>query len=405
MATPIGNAGDLSLRALRVLESVDAIACEDTRVTARLLAIHGISRPLRRYDEHTADKAGPALLERIARRRAHRAGQRRRHAAGLRSGRAAGARLHRCRPAAHRGARPVGAADRAQPVAGLPTGRFLFAGYLAARPTARRRELAELADVAATLVLLESPQRLAAALADMADVLGARDAAVARELTKLFEEVRRGPLAALAAHYAAEGAPKGEVTIVVAPPPPLPPVGDDEAARLLAEALASLSAARRGGERRPGDRASPPRSLCACHRAEGRGAMRGVGAARQRRRLAWRFGRLGEALCAWRLRLCGWRLLARDVRTPVGELDLVVRRGRMLAFVEVKARSDAGVNEPLTAHQRRRIVRAAAAYLAARPDLARLDIRFDVMLVGRARLPRHLPAAFRADDRTGDLGT
>ena len=126
--------------------------------------------------------------------------------------------------------------------------------------------------------------------------------------------------------------------------------------------------------------------------------MRGVGAARQRRRLAWRFGRLGEALCAWRLRLCGWRLLARDVRTPVGELDLVVRRGRMLAFVEVKARSDAGVNEPLTAHQRRRIVRAAAAYLAARPDLAGLDIRFDVMLVGRARLPRHLPAAFRADD-------
>lgn len=126
--------------------------------------------------------------------------------------------------------------------------------------------------------------------------------------------------------------------------------------------------------------------------------MRGVGAARQRRRLAWRFGRLGEALCAWRLRLCGWRILARDVRLPPGEIDLVARRGRTLAFIEVKARRDAAATEPLAPAQRRRIVRAAACYLAARPELAALDIRFDVMLVGRARLPRHLPAAFRADD-------
>ncbi len=126
--------------------------------------------------------------------------------------------------------------------------------------------------------------------------------------------------------------------------------------------------------------------------------MRGAGAQRRQRRLAWRFGRIGEALCAWRLRLLGWRIIARDVRTRVGEIDLVAARGRTLAFVEVKARSDAAATEPLLAQQRRRIVRAAESFLAARPDLAQHNIRFDVMLVGKARLPRHLPAAFRADD-------
>jgi putative endonuclease len=117
-----------------------------------------------------------------------------------------------------------------------------------------------------------------------------------------------------------------------------------------------------------------------------------------RRYLAWRFGRIGEARCAWRLRLAGYRIIARDVRTPVGEIDLVARRGRTVAFVEVKARSGEGAAEALTPRQRRRIVRAAAAFLAIRPTLAALDIRFDLMLVGRGLFPRHLRAAFRADD-------
>lgn len=117
-----------------------------------------------------------------------------------------------------------------------------------------------------------------------------------------------------------------------------------------------------------------------------------------RRYLAWCFGRTGEARCAWRLRLAGYRIVARDVRTPVGEIDLVARRGRTLAFVEVKARSRDDASEALTPRQRRRIVRAAEAFLAARPALAALDIRFDLMLVGRRLFPRHLRGAFRADD-------
>ena len=117
-----------------------------------------------------------------------------------------------------------------------------------------------------------------------------------------------------------------------------------------------------------------------------------------RRRLAWRFGRYGEAVCAWRLRLVGYRVIARDVRTPAGEIDLVVRRGRVLAFIEVKSRSGDGAAEALMPRQRRRIVRAAEVFLADRPALAGLDVRFDLMLVGHGLLPRHLPAAFRADD-------
>jgi 16S rRNA (cytidine1402-2'-O)-methyltransferase len=240
VATPIGNAADITLRALDLLAQADVIACEDTRVTAKLLAVHGISRPLVRYDEHTARAAGAALIERVRR------GER----VALVSD--AGTPLvsdpgERLVTECIRAGLPVvaipgaSAALTALCVSGLRAGRFLFAGFLPARSTARRRELEELAGVPATLVLLESPQRLASALADMADVLGPRDAVVARELTKLFEEVRRGSLTELAEHYRQAAVPKGEVTIVVAPPLPRPPPADAEIEALLAEALEGLS--------------------------------------------------------------------------------------------------------------------------------------------------------------------
>ncbi len=123
---------------------------------------------------------------------------------------------------------------------GLPTDRFLFQGFLPPRPAGRRRVLAELAAVPATLVLFESPQRLAGTLADAASVLGARRAVVARELTKLHEEHRRGTLADLAAAYAASGPPRGEIVVVVAPPEAAPTVQDDATVDdLLREALRS----------------------------------------------------------------------------------------------------------------------------------------------------------------------
>ena len=216
-ATPIGNAADITLRALEVLRSADAIACEDSRVTAKLLARHGIRTPLLLYHEHNAARVRPMILHRLER------GQ----VIALVSD--AGTPLisdpgYKLVRAAIEAAIPVttvpgpSAALAALTISGLPTHRFLFAGFLAPRAAARRRALGELAAVEATLVFMESPRRLAAALADMVAMLGERPAAVARELTKRFEEVRRASLSELADYYAREGPPKGEVVIVVAPP-------------------------------------------------------------------------------------------------------------------------------------------------------------------------------------------
>lgn len=127
----------------------------------------------------------------------------------------------------------------------------------------------------------------------------------------------------------------------------------------------------------------------------------GAAADRARRQGAWRRGRAAEAVAALLLRLKGYRILARDLRTPVGEIDLIARRGRVLVFVEVKGRPPEArtTGDALpTARQRRRIVRTAELFRARHPGLARLDVRFDVILIGWRRWPRHLPAAFRADD-------
>lgn len=116
------------------------------------------------------------------------------------------------------------------------------------------------------------------------------------------------------------------------------------------------------------------------------------------KRRAWRFGRIAETVCVWYLRLTGYQVIARGFRVPVGEIDIIARRGRTLAFVEVKARSGDYAADALSPRQRRRIVRAAEAFLKVRPGLAELDLRLDVMLVRRWRPPMHLPGAWRVDD-------
>ncbi|MCZ6523749.1 MAG: 16S rRNA (cytidine(1402)-2'-O)-methyltransferase [Alphaproteobacteria bacterium] len=237
-ATPIGNMADLSLRAIEVLGAADVIACEDTRVTGKLLARHRITTPRLSYHEHNAARVRPQLLRRLS------AGQ----AVALVSD--AGTPLisdpgYKLVRATIEAGLPVTAVPgpsavlAALTLSGLPTDRFLFAGFLASRGARRRRELKDLAAIEATLVVLESARRLPATLADMAAALGDRPAAVARELTKRFEEVRRAPLPELARHYAAEGAPKGEVVIVVAPPGPRT-VDEAAAEAMLREALRTM---------------------------------------------------------------------------------------------------------------------------------------------------------------------
>ena len=217
VATPIGNSGDITVRALDVLRGADLVASEDTRVTAKLFMRYGIATRLVAYHDHNAERVRPGLLARLA------AGA----VVALVSDAGTplisdpGFKLVRAAVAA---GLPVTALPGASAVlaalvlSGLPTDRFLFAGFLDSRAERRRRTLAELAAVPASLVFFESARRLADTLADMHAQLGERDAAVGRELTKRFEEMRRGGLSALAAHYREAGPPKGEVVVVVGPP-------------------------------------------------------------------------------------------------------------------------------------------------------------------------------------------
>jgi 16S rRNA (cytidine1402-2'-O)-methyltransferase len=238
VATPIGNLGDVTLRALDVLRGVDRIFCEDTRVTSRLLARYGIATPLGVYHDHNAEEARPAIL--AALRRGERVALVSDAGTPLVSD--PGYKLVR---AALADELPVTAAPgpsaalTALILSGLPSDSFLFAGFLPPRQAARRRTLERWRTVEATMVFFEGPSRLAESLADMADVLGNRAAAVARELTKLHEEIRRGRIAELADHFREAGPPRGEAVVVVGPPEAREP-SLAEIDRRLQAALAEL---------------------------------------------------------------------------------------------------------------------------------------------------------------------
>ena len=216
-ATPIGNARDITLRALDTLRAVDLIVAEDTRVTAKLLAIHGISRPLAAYNDHNAARERPRLLARL------RDGARIALVSDAGTPLVSDPGFKLVRAAIEEGL-AVHAAPGASAVltglvlAGLPSDRFLFAGFLPPKAGERQAALEELKTVRATLIVFESGPRLAESLAQMTDVLGMRTAAVAREMTKLHEEVRRGTLTDLARFYKDAPAPRGEVTVLVSPP-------------------------------------------------------------------------------------------------------------------------------------------------------------------------------------------
>jgi len=241
VATPIGNLGDVTLRALESLAGADVIACEDTRVTAKLTARYGISTALTPYHDHNATSARPKLLRRLADGAAvvlvSDAGTPLVSDPGYKLVRAAIEHGHAV--TAVPGPSSLLAALM---VAGLPSDRFLFDGYLPAKAGQRRARIAELAGIPATLVLFETGPRLADALADLADRLGARDASICRELTKLHEEVRRGDLVTLAAEAAQSAPPPGEIVIVVAPPAAdQDRASPDEVEALLRDALARSS--------------------------------------------------------------------------------------------------------------------------------------------------------------------
>jgi len=240
IATPIGNLGDISLRALAWLRIADIVVCEDKRITTRLLDRFGIKKPLVTYHEHNAARMRPRILAWLQ--------------GGSRIALLSDAGTPLVSDPGYKLVRAVVEADlpvialpgpsaalTALVVSGLPSNCFLFSGFLPPRQGQRQQMIRKLAQVPATLIFYEAPQRMAETLADLADCLGDRPAAVARELTKKFETIERGTLSALALRYNA-AAPKGEFVILVAPPAAIDATKTaDDLDAALAEALARMS--------------------------------------------------------------------------------------------------------------------------------------------------------------------
>ena len=245
VATPIGNLGDITARAADTLCRVDRILAEDKRVSAKLLAHVGATAPMTAYHDHSDDALRTRILAELSVKAIALVSD-----AGtplisdpgyklVRAARAAGIAVHTLPGAC--------AAIAALTLAGLPTDRFLFLGFLSAKAKARSETIAEVATLRASLVLYESGPRLSESLAALAAGLGARDAAVIREISKLHEEIVTGPLTDLATRYA-DAPPRGEIVIVIGPPPERKEASDDDLDEALDEALGRLSPSRAAAE-------------------------------------------------------------------------------------------------------------------------------------------------------------
>lgn len=218
VSTPIGNLRDITIRALDVLSRADEILAEDTRVARRLLDAYSIGAKVSPYHDHNGATRRPEILEKLGSGAVialiSDAGTPLISDPGYKLVREVGQAGHRVIPIPGASALLAGLV-----VSGLPSDRFLFCGFLPAKSAARKKEAATLSPIPATLILYESGPRLAAALSDLAEIMGpGRDAAIARELTKLFEETQRGTLQTLADHYARSAPPKGEIVLLIGPP-------------------------------------------------------------------------------------------------------------------------------------------------------------------------------------------
>lgn len=246
VATPIGNLSDLSTRAAETLKAADVIAVEDSRVTGKLLNHLGVKRPMTPYHDHNAEGVRPGLVARMANEAVALVSD-----AGTPLISDPGFKLVRdARAAGHAVTTIPGpcAAIAALTLAGLPTDRFLFVGFLPSKAKARADAIDEIANVRATLIFYESGPRLALALAALAKGLGDREAAVTREISKMFEECVTDKLSSLAERYA-DAPPKGEIVVVVGPPIESDSVADDATIEIaLREALTRLSPSKAAGE-------------------------------------------------------------------------------------------------------------------------------------------------------------
>ncbi|MCB1379200.1 MAG: 16S rRNA (cytidine(1402)-2'-O)-methyltransferase [Alphaproteobacteria bacterium] len=248
VATPIGNLGDITIRALATMAAADAILCEDTRTTAKLLARFGMRVPLAPYHEHNAAKVRPGILARLR--------------DGARIALVSDAGMPLVSDPGYRLVREAvdeGIAVTACPgpssvlaglaLSGLPTDRFAFFGFVPQKAGDRRHLFAEMEGLRATLILFESPHRIAGTLAEIAAAFPGCEVAVARELTKIHEEVLRGSAADVAARLAERPAVKGEITLLIGPPPDTPPAPEQaEVVAAIRDALEAMSASNAAAE-------------------------------------------------------------------------------------------------------------------------------------------------------------
>lgn len=247
VATPIGNLSDITIRALETIAGADVLACEDTRVTAKLLQRFAISRRPVSYHEHNEAASGEALLaELLAGRSVALVSD-----AGTPLVSDPGFRL--VERAIEAGISVIPIPGASAPVAallasGLPSDAFFFAGFLPSKEVARAKRLEELVRVPGTLLFFESPNRIAASLAEMASVLGDRPAAVCRELTKLHETIYRGSLPQLAEHFAGEENVRGEIVVCVGPPAPAEDAGEEDVDTILTGLLAEMKPSQAAAE-------------------------------------------------------------------------------------------------------------------------------------------------------------
>ncbi|MGB7409074.1 MAG: 16S rRNA (cytidine(1402)-2'-O)-methyltransferase [Pontixanthobacter sp.] len=233
VATPIGNLGDITLRSVETLRACDLIACEDTRVTGKLLKHLGVDKPMRRYNDHSDDEARNRLLAEMQDRAVVLVSD-----AGTPLISDPGYRLVRAAREANIAVTSLPGACAAiagLTISGLPSDRFFFAGFLPSKDLARQEALQEIAELRATTIFYETGPRLVKSLQACADILTGRIFAVARELTKLHEECRTGTAADLIQHYS-DAPPKGEIVLLIGAAPDMA-VGDQETDTLLVEAL------------------------------------------------------------------------------------------------------------------------------------------------------------------------
>ena len=388
VATPIGNLRDITLRALDTLRAADVILAEDTRQTRKLLDAYDIKTPLSPYHDHNAAKRVPGVIKDLEDGKIVALVS----DAGTPLVSDPGFKLVRACIEADIDVFPLPGASAVLAglvKSGLPSDRFMFAGFLPPKSGARKTALEELASVKATLIFFETGPRIAACLKDMNAVLGERDVVLTRELTKRYEEGRHGSFESLIASVKAEP-PRGELVLLLGPPKTGKRWSEAEVISALEVQVSELGVKRASAES-GAMWVAQARCLSASFDIEMKTTAE--------RKSYEKAGRRAENLACLYLRLKGYRILERRFKVRQGEVDIIARKGKVIAMIEVKQRfSETAVQDSVSHENQSRLMDAAETYINQRRNLKGMDfeLRYDFLyVIGRWKI-RHITNAFQS---------